>query len=191
MATQAVISIVKNDHTIIKIVCGFNGYNAEKLVEIIKNGQFGKIQDIYDIALKNKFGCKECLVVMDNNKIIFKGDGYVGSLYREKFDDPSFNPRWKNGTADYVIVLKVDNSGEIIRLEDDRLHDLLYNAHDELTDKKLLGTITIEEERLLEDIRNDIESHNGYKHLVDFYQRKIDIYKELLEQIKDLKKIIK
>lgn len=191
MTTQAIISIVKNCHTIVKIICGCDGYNVEKLAEIIKSSQPNKIQDIYDIAIKNGFGCKDCLVVMDKNEIIYKGDGHVGPLYRETFDDPSFNPRWKNGNADYVIILKVSSSGEIIRLEDDRLDNFLYKTHDELTDKKLLGIITKEEERLLEDIRNDIELRNGDIRLADFYQRKIDIYKQLLEQIKDLKKIIR
>jgi len=191
MTTQAIISIVKNGHTIVKIISGCGGYNAEKLAEIIKSDQPDKIQDIYDIALKNRFGCKDCLVVMNKNETVYKGDGHVGPLYHKTFDDPSFNPRWTYGTAEYVIILKVDNSGEITRLEDGILHDPLYKIHDELTDKKLLGMITKEEERLLEDIRNDIEFRNGDMRLAEFYQHKIDIYKELLEQIKDLKKIIK
>lgn len=110
MATQAIISIVKNGHTFIKIICGCNGYNAEKLAKIIKDNRFDKIHDIYKVALENKFGCRDCLVVMDDNDIIFKDDVYVGSLYRETFDDPSFNPRWKLGTAENVIILKIDES---------------------------------------------------------------------------------
>ncbi len=105
MATQGIISIVENNRTVIKIICGCNGYNAEKLAEIIKNSKFEKIQDMYDIAIKNKFGCRDCLVVMDSDNIIFKGDGDICPLYRKKFDDPSFNPRWNNGSADYVIIL--------------------------------------------------------------------------------------
>lgn len=110
MTTQAVISLVKKGHTFIKIVCGCNGYNAEKLVKIIKYIQPEKIQDIYKMAIKNKFGCRECLVVMDNENIVFKGgDEELGPLYRETFNDPSFNPRWKNGIADIVTILKIDN----------------------------------------------------------------------------------
>jgi NAD(P)H-nitrite reductase large subunit len=109
MATQAVISLVKKDHTFIKIVCGCNGYNAEKLVKIIEDKQLDKIRHIYNAAIENNIGCKECLVVMDDNDIIFKGNDDVDPLYRETFDNPSFNPRWKNGTAEYVIVIKIDN----------------------------------------------------------------------------------
>lgn len=61
------------------------------------------------MALENGCGCKECLVVMDSENIIFGGDERMDSLYRETFDDPSFNPRWKIGTADIVIKLKIDN----------------------------------------------------------------------------------
>lgn len=109
MTTQAVISLVKKDRTFIKIVCGCNGYNAEKLVKIIEEKKLDKIRHIYKIALQNNIGCKECLVVMDDNDIIFKGSDCIAPLYRETFDNPSFNPRWKNGTAEYIIVLKIDN----------------------------------------------------------------------------------
>ena len=109
MTTQAVISLVKKGHTFIKIVCGCDGYNAEKLVDIIKDKRPEKIQYIYKIALENNFGCKQCLVVMDDKNVIFKGEEELGPLYRETFDDPLFNPRWKIGIADIVTVLKIDN----------------------------------------------------------------------------------
>ena len=70
MTTQAIISLVKTDHTFIKIICGCNGYNAEKLAKIIKDNQLDNIQDIYDMAIENKFGCRDCLVVMDDENIV-------------------------------------------------------------------------------------------------------------------------
>lgn len=54
MTTQAIISLVKKGHTFIKIICGCNGYNAEKLAKIIKDSRPDKIQDIYNIALETK-----------------------------------------------------------------------------------------------------------------------------------------
>lgn len=114
MTTQAVISLVKKGHTFIKVVCGCNGNNSEKLVKIIKYVQPEKIQDIYKMALENKFGCKDCLVVMDDKNVIFKGEEELGPLYRETFNDPSFNPRWKNGIADIVTILKMENPEWII-----------------------------------------------------------------------------
>jgi hypothetical protein len=109
MATQAVISLMKKGHTFIKIVCGCNGYNAEKLAKIIEDKRSYKIRPIYKMAIENNLGCKECLVVMDDNDIIFKGSDCIDPLYREMFDNPSFNPRQKNGAAEYIVVLKIDN----------------------------------------------------------------------------------
>lgn len=110
MTTQAIISIMKNGHTFIKVVCGCNGYSAEKLAKIIEDNRLENIKDIYKEALENKFGCEECLVVMNSDDIVFKeGEELEPSFvesYRKTFDNPSFNPRWKNGTADYIIVLK-------------------------------------------------------------------------------------
>lgn len=115
MTTNAIISMVKNDRTFIKIVCGCNGHNAEKLAKIIKDNRLDKIHDIYKVALENKFGCIDCLVVMNNDDIIFKGEyERLSYLYREKFDDPSFNPRWECGTAEYVIILKIDESSNSV-----------------------------------------------------------------------------
>lgn len=109
MTTQAIISLVKKGHVLIKIVCGCNGYNTEKLVKIIKDIRPEKIQYIYKIATENKLGCRECLVVMDDKNVVFKGEEELEPLYRETFNDPSFNPRWKCGKADIVTILKIDN----------------------------------------------------------------------------------
>jgi hypothetical protein len=109
MATQAIISLVKNGHTFIKIICGCDGYNSDKLVKIIKDEQPDNIKDVYIMALEAGFGCKECLVVMDSENIVFDGDEKVGQLYRETFDNPSFNPRWKMGIADIIVILKIDD----------------------------------------------------------------------------------
>lgn len=56
MTTQAIISLIKKGHVLIKMVCGCNGHHAEELVQIIKDIQPEKIQDIYKIALENNFG---------------------------------------------------------------------------------------------------------------------------------------
>lgn len=79
------------------------------MVKIIREKRIDNLQDIYDLALEIGFGCEDCLVVMDKDNIIFKGDEELDPLYREMFDNPSFNPRWKSGIADFVIILKIDN----------------------------------------------------------------------------------
>lgn len=73
-----------------------------------------------------------------------------------------------------------------------KIHDIdfLYEIHDKLTDKKLFKTITREEEEQLEKIRDEIESYNQDKDLINFYEDRIDKYKELLGEIKEIKRLL-
>ena len=109
MGTQAIISLMKNGHTFIKILSGCDGQNSLKLAKIIRENKMSNIKEIYDLAVRTKFGCKDCLVVMNKDTIIYKGDEKLDPSYRETFDKPSFNPRWENGTADFVIILQMNN----------------------------------------------------------------------------------
>ncbi len=62
----------------------------------------------------------------------------------------------------------------------------LYKIHDKLTDKKILGTITNEEEAELEKVRLKLESdiEKGFMH---FYETQIEKLKELLIQLEEFK----
>ncbi len=108
MTTQALISIMKNGKVIIKIVAGCDGYNADKIAKIIKEKNLEEIQDIYDIALENGFGCSECLVVMNESNILHKGGNDINShpLYRKTFNNPSFNPRWDCGSVENLVIIE-------------------------------------------------------------------------------------
>ncbi len=108
MATQGLISITKNNSTYIKIVCGCNGFNAEAVAKIIKDNKPENIEDIYDIAITNGLGCMDCLVVMDKDNILYRGDDDVPLLYRETFYDPKFNPRWISGITGNTIVFEAE-----------------------------------------------------------------------------------
>ena len=90
---------------LIKAVCGCNGYNADKLVQSICEQKPETPQAVYDLAIQNGFGCKNGLVVMGNSEVIAR-DKELSPLYREKFNDPEFNPRWSRGTAAYVSVIE-------------------------------------------------------------------------------------
>lgn len=62
----------------------------------------------------------------------------------------------------------------------------LHDIHGKLTDKKILGTITPEEEKELEDVREKLESHN--KGLIYFYKDKIDAYRRIYGKIQSIRK---
>lgn len=53
------------------------------------------------------FGCKGCLVAMTPEQTPYKGDGRQSPRYRETFNRTRFNPRWRHGTADHVVVVNV------------------------------------------------------------------------------------
>ncbi len=114
MATQGIVSILDIDgkQVLFKVIAGSDGYNASKLVEWVK-AQKGvlTIEGVYQAARQVKFGATEDMVVQDSaGSLCYDGNGdpaELGGLYRdyEKFCDPRFNPRWENGTADYVEVV--------------------------------------------------------------------------------------
>ena len=64
--------------------------------------------------------------------------------------------------------------------------DDLYDIHDKLTDKKILRTITPEEEKKLEELRKKLESQN--KDFIDLYQYHIDVYQGILNKIRLIKR---
>jgi len=113
MATQGLISITNKGKVLYKIVAGCNGSKIEALVKCVKNvsqiaAEKINAKYLYHIALDYKFGCKDCLVVFNeeeletDNKECFHG---AFPLYLKTFNDPNFNPRWEQGIADYVEVV--------------------------------------------------------------------------------------
>lgn len=106
MGTQGVVSIVKNGKPIVKAVCGCNGYNAEKLAEVIKKDNLTTAYQVWQAAKEVGFGCVDCLVVSDRQKHYYNGHEELSLLYWKKFDDPQFNPRWEHGTAAYTLIIE-------------------------------------------------------------------------------------
>jgi len=111
MGTQAIVSIVEDDITKVKAVCGCDGYNAEKLAEVICSDNLTTAAKVYQAAHEVRFGCRDCLVVLDSETSLSAGANpdslfSLHPLYRETFGDPESNPRWACGTASHVIVVK-------------------------------------------------------------------------------------
>lgn len=109
MGTQAVVSIVdEQGKTIVKAVCGCDGYYAPQLAEKIATKQAHTAKQVYDLARTLHFGCDLCLVVIDKTNTMYRGGLELSALYRSTFDDPNFNPRWEYGTADYTRVVVIN-----------------------------------------------------------------------------------
>ena len=111
MATQGLVTVVSNKKVLMKIVTGSDGYNAKSFSEKLLEAWPLPIEKVYQLALKNSFGSEVNLVVIDKEKIYaegeFKNESDVDELYRQTFDNPNFNPRWKDGVADYISIISV------------------------------------------------------------------------------------
>lgn len=107
MSTNGVVSIVKDGSTIVKAIAGCNGYNADYLlfaiIAALDEGLPLSAENVYTLALQKKFGCPECLVVMDNIETI--APEAVPDVFRETFDKPRHNPRFPDGQAEYVTIV--------------------------------------------------------------------------------------
>lgn len=106
MATQGIVTIKHDDKVVMKFVVGCDGMKASLLAKKLReSGEIPSLEAAYDLAEASGFGCKSCLVVMGERREVFKKDENLDPRYRHTFDQARFNPRWEDGTADYIIVL--------------------------------------------------------------------------------------
>jgi uncharacterized Rmd1/YagE family protein len=118
MATNGIVSLVnKHGETLVKCICGCDGYNATDVAVWLKENQTLDIEAIYKQCLFLDFGCTGCLVVMDSKEHFFENERFqnddLAELYCQTFSTPKFNPRWENGTAPYIEVV-VFASGPVL-----------------------------------------------------------------------------
>lgn len=109
MATQGIVSVVVGGRTVVKAVAGSDGYNANLLTQEIRRGRLTTPEAVLEAAKRVSFGCPEVdLVVQGPDKNLFAGLDDLSKLYfdRSKFEDPRFNPRWEQGSADHVKVVR-------------------------------------------------------------------------------------
>ena len=108
MATQGVVSVVVDGETRVKAVAGSDGYNAPLLAAEIRREHLTSPEDVLNAAKRVHFGNERDLVVQGPDRNLYEGGNDLSGLYmdREKFRNPEFNPRWENGTADHVEVVK-------------------------------------------------------------------------------------
>lgn len=111
MATQGLVTIKSGNRVLIKVVAGCDGMNARKLANKLKKAWPISTREVYKMALENNFGSEQSLVIITDSEAFCEGepcrDYELDPLYRETFEQPKFNPRWKNGTADHIVVVEV------------------------------------------------------------------------------------
>jgi hypothetical protein len=110
MGTQGLVTVKSGEKVLMKVVAGCDGFNAERFASRLKRVWPIKAEDVYNMASVYSFGEKSCLVVITDFEIYHrkpKGSERISPLYRKTFQDPLFNPRWKHGTADHVVVINI------------------------------------------------------------------------------------
>lgn len=107
MATQGIVTVRKGGRVIVKVIAGCDGYNARKLARRLRRMTSFTAEEVYDTARAAGFGSNCCRVVMTPHATRFEGGGRLHPRYRKTFTRAHFNPRWKHGTADHVVVVDV------------------------------------------------------------------------------------
>lgn len=107
MATQGMITVLKNQMVVMKIIAGSNGQKSERVAQKIRKNWPLSIDEAYKIALKTGLGSKNCLVVLTADDCRYDGDDDLSELYRENFDQPSFNPRWRCGLVEHLEFVRI------------------------------------------------------------------------------------
>ena len=116
--TNGIVSVLSGARVIVKVIVGCDGYNAKLLADRLRKRRAVDVDIAYDAALDVGFGCPQCLVVMDADRIRFEGDEPVDdwredlrTRYRKTFTDPKFNPRWERGTCGDTRVVTMAPKG--------------------------------------------------------------------------------
>lgn len=107
MSTQGIISIIKEGQVIFKCVAGCDGQNAPEAAKAIKALNPATLEELHKACIDHKFGCFDCLVVQNSDRHLDGSGDELPSLYKIKFKDPKFNPRWERGTAAYTEIIEL------------------------------------------------------------------------------------
>jgi hypothetical protein len=110
MATQGLLSIVKNNQVHIKVICGWNGDCIPELKEKISSLTPEQMtpEIVHQHALDIVGGSDRLVTQYATDKCIFEDKEFEpkqGDNYFKHFNDPTFNPRWDHGTSDYTEVI--------------------------------------------------------------------------------------
>lgn len=106
--TNGLVSMTQDGQVLLKVVCGCDGYNAVKMAYLLRlETEVPPVDVVRRFAEAVGFGCDDCLVIQTPDADDFRGEDELGPLYREKFNDPSFNPRWECGDCAETEIVEL------------------------------------------------------------------------------------
>jgi hypothetical protein len=114
--TQGLVSIVDQDGRVLyKLVTGADGYLApdvaREALAVLEDG--GAARELREMAIELGFGEEgsgSFIVQTPTHDLDGSGRDVTAELppsWREHFADPRWNPRWAQGTAEYVEIVQV------------------------------------------------------------------------------------
>jgi hypothetical protein len=108
MATQGLVTVLKDGKVRMKIVAGTNGSKAAVVARAIKDlRRVPTLKEAYQLAAEHNFGTRQDLIVINQKRAKYEGSEPLPPRYRSTFNSPVFNPRWKYGIADHVEVVRL------------------------------------------------------------------------------------
>lgn len=106
MATQGILSIIIEGKVVAKAIVGANGYAMPRIADDVRKNNVTTAQGLLELC--HAHGLSGESLIVQSAPDVWVGDcteGELPAMYAEKFDDPTFNPRWSYGTAAYTEVV--------------------------------------------------------------------------------------
>ncbi len=109
MSTQGLVTVRSEGRVVMKIVAGCNGQLANLVAARFKVAWPVNAEEAFKIARATGFGCDNCLIVATDSGIVLGGkEEPLPPIYRETFQKPDFNPRWRQGTVDFFELVDLE-----------------------------------------------------------------------------------
>ena len=110
MSTQGVLSIVRGDKVVVKLVTGCDGYFIHDVAKALNESLTVNPHNIMRMAKECGLGGSSLIVQWTPGDYICDGPmEKLPDLYAKKFNDPTFNPRGSRGTAAHTVLIRVQS----------------------------------------------------------------------------------
>jgi hypothetical protein len=120
MGTQGMITLVRKSEVVRKIVVGCSGMEVPLMAAELRKNPTDDPAALVRMAGEFGVGCDGCLVVQTAPASFVLPDGFAFEQddkdfhrWRDTFTNPKFNPRWDNGTVEYLEIVQLPISNAV------------------------------------------------------------------------------
>lgn len=110
MATQGMLTVLREGQVLLKVVAGCGGYHMDKLRDRLLTSGVDSLQRVWEAALEEDVGCADCLVVVSADDSYYQGEEELPDLYRKTLANAGFNPRCDDGRTGRWLVAELDST---------------------------------------------------------------------------------